>query len=151
MLTTPTIAAGSLAALRHFINHTIILHPILADFTAALIPVSVGSDILSRLTKSTPLRNTAWWTLLYATLITPFTVIAGWVFWDKGDVGDPWMTVHKWLGTSLGVLLFGLFAWRWKIHRDKKPATAAYLLLGIIFVIALIIQGSIGGAKVFSG
>src|SRR4051812_9647620 len=53
------------------------LHPILVNFTAALVPVSVGSDILGRIFGKQTLRDTGWWTCCFAAVITPFTAIAG--------------------------------------------------------------------------
>ncbi len=145
----PMLAAGLIGALRQFVDATK-LHPILVNFTAALVPVSVACDLGGRMRRNESLRATAWWTLLFATIITPFTAIAGWLFWMSDDNGVTGMTVHKWLGTGLAVLLFGLFAWRRRLHRQQRWATAAYLILGLVFVAALIVQGSLGGAQVFS-
>jgi uncharacterized membrane protein len=144
------MAAGIVPALRDFIMATK-LHPILVNFTAALIPVSVGSDIAGRLFKNESLRNTGWWTLLIATSVTPFTAVTGWLFWMKDDVGVTGMTIHKWLGTGLAVLLFALFVWRRYLHRKGRWPTTAYFIIGAIFVAALIFQGYLGGQQVFSG
>jgi uncharacterized membrane protein len=144
------LAAGILPALQQFVSATK-LHPILVNFTAALVPISVASDVAARFFKSESLRNTAWWTLFYATVITPFTAIAGWLFWASDDNGVTGMTIHKWLGTGLAVLLFGLFAWRLKLHQQQRWATIPYLIVGVIFVAALAYQGHLGGVQVFSG
>ncbi len=143
-------AADALSALREFVQ-AVKLHPVLVNFTAALVPVSVGCDLLARLGKHEPLRHTAWWTLLFATLITPFTAITGWLFWDHGDVGVTGMAIHKWLGTSLAVLLVGLFIWRWRLHRKNAWASLGYLIVGLVVVGALVYQGYLGGTQVFSG
>ena len=141
---------GMLPALRQFVNATK-LHPILVNFTAALVPVSVFSDFAGRFVKSESLRHAAWWSLFYATAVTPFTAITGWLFWMPDDNGAAGMTIHKWLGTGLAALLFVLFAWRWKLRRQAKWASVPYLLLGVIFVAALAYQGHLGGTQVFSG
>lgn len=146
----PILGAGILPALKQFVSVTK-LHPILVNFTAALVPVSVASDFIGRIFKQDSLRNTGWWTLLYATLITPFTAITGWLFWMSDDNGVTGMTIHKWLGTSLAVLLFGLFAWRRHFHKTKKAPNIGYFILGAIFVAALAYQGHLGGEQVFSG
>ena len=96
------------------------LHPSLVNFTAALVPVSVASDFLGRLVGAESLRQTAWWTLFYATVVTPFTAITGWLFWMPDDNGASGMTIHKWLGSALAVLLFVLFFWRWKLRRQNQ-------------------------------
>lgn len=146
----PLLAAGILPALQHFVMTTK-LHPILVNFTAALVPVSVGSDFIGRFLKIESLRNTGWWTLFYATVVTPFTAITGWLFWMSDDNGVRGMTIHKWLGTGLALLLFSLFAWRRQLHRRQAWPTLAYLIFGAVFVAALAYQGHLGGEQVFSG
>lgn len=145
----PILGAGVIPALKQFVTVTK-LHPILVNFTAALIPVSVFSDVIGRVRKLEAFRQTAWWTLLYATLITPFTAITGWLFWMDDDVGVTGMTIHKWLGTGFVFLLFGLCAWRWNIHRRKQWPNVAYLVVGFILVVVVAYQGHLGGTQVFS-
>lgn len=151
-MTTPDslLAAGILPALQQFVMTTK-LHPILVNFTAALVPVSVASDFIGRLLQRPSLRATGWWTLLYATAVTPLTAIAGWLFWMSDDNGVTGMTIHKWLGTGLAVLLFGLFAWRWRFQKKQRWPTVPYFILGAVFIAALAYQGYLGGEQVFSG
>lgn len=146
----PVLAAGIISALKQFITVTK-LHPILVNFTAALVPVSVASDFIGRFCKTESLRNTGWWTMFYATIVTPFTAITGWLFWMPDDNGVTGMTIHKWLGTGLAVLLFGLFAWRCKLHRKNQWPPMVYFVVGAIFIAALAYQGHLGGTQVFSG
>lgn len=146
----PILAAGIISALQQFVTVTK-LHPILVNFTAALVPVSVASDLIGRFCKIESLRSTGWWTLFYATIVTPLTAITGWLFWMGDDNGVTGMTIHKWLGTGLAVLLFGLFAWRFNLHRKNQWPTTAYFIVAAIFVAALAYQGHLGGEQVFSG
>lgn len=146
----PILCAGVIPALQKFVMATK-LHPILVNFTAALVPISVFSDFAGRFIKSEPLRYTAWWTMFYATAITPLTAICGWLFWMPDDNGVTGMTIHKWLGTALAALLFVLFAWRCKLRWQGRWATAPYLVAGVIFVAALVYQGYLGGTQVFNG
>lgn len=143
-------ASSALDALRAFVSNTK-LHPILVDFTAALIPTSLGTDIAARILKKDSLRATAWWTMFIGACITPFTVIAGWLFWMKDDVGVTGMTIHKWLGTSLGVLVIGLVIWRWQAYKRNRWPSILYFCVGLLFVAALIVQGHLGGAQTYSG
>lgn len=127
------------------------IHPILVNFTAALLPVSIGSDILGRSFRKQSLQDAAWWTLLYATAITPFTAIAGWLWKRSVVAGLPAETIftHQWLGISLAVAFVILAIWRWSIYSRREPPGAAYLVVALIVVLALIYQGTLGGAMVF--
>lgn len=127
------------------------IHPILVNFTAALIPLAFFSDLLGRIFRRQSLHNAAWWMVLYAAAITPLTVAAGW--WWKHAAGPELpatlITVHQWLGSSAAVLFIVLAVWRWSIHKRNVPPSAAYLVLALIAVLALIYQGSLGGTLVF--
>jgi uncharacterized membrane protein len=127
------------------------IHPILVNFTAALIPASVFSDALGRLLGRASLNHAAWWTLLYATAITPFTAVAGW-FWKKSieaALPPDVIAVHQWLGISLAVAFVILAVWRWTIHRRGKRPGLAYLLLAALVAAALVYQGHLGGSMTF--
>lgn len=126
------------------------IHPILVNFTAALIPVSVGSDIFAKLLDKQSLRDTGWWTLCFAAAITPFTAIAGWLFWTTADDGVPDMTIHKWIGTTLAVLLAGLVLWRWSYFKSNSQPSAFYLLVALAVVGAVAYTGHLGGEQSFS-
>jgi uncharacterized membrane protein len=89
--------------------------------------------------------------LLYAALITPLRAVAGW--WWKSTAGSDLpanlIRVHQWLGTA-AVLLFVLLAvWRWRLQKRGLPPSGAYLACAAIAVVALVYQGSLGGAMVF--
>ena len=133
------------------------LHPIFVNFTAALVPISVMCDVLARLLGSRkPLRDSlraaAWWTLLFGTIITPLTAIAGWMWlYEMGGMDMTDMTVHKWLGTSLAFLFIGLLAWRWRAHRRNEAPGIFYLVVASLVVGVLTLQGHLGGTMSFGG
>src|SRR5438067_802217 len=78
------------------------LHPILVNFTAALLPASFLSDLLGVVLRKEALKSAGWWTLLYAATVTPVTAVAGWLWMrSMGDMDHSEMSVHKWLGTAL--------------------------------------------------
>ena len=145
----PVLAASGYEALYQFVS-TYKIHPILVNFTAALIPVSVVSDILGKSLAKQTLRDTGWWTLCFASIITPFTAIAGWLFWMEDDNGVADMTIHKWLGTTLAMLLVGLVVWRWSFFKSNRWPSIFYLLVALAVVGALIHQGRLGGDQSFS-
>jgi uncharacterized membrane protein len=127
------------------------MHPILVNFTAALVPASVGSDVLGRVMKRQSLHTAAGWMVLFAACVTPLTAITG-LLW-KRKVGEvvpqDILHVHQWLGISVAVLLVGLGTWRWKVYRRDAVPGGAYLAAGVVLVLALIYQGSLGGQMVF--
>ena len=127
------------------------LHPILVNFTAALVPASVGSDLLGKMTRRVSLLHAAWWMLLYAAIVTPITATAGW-FWKRQiEAGLPAAIIsqHQWIGISLAFAFIALAIWRGVIHlRDEKPGVL-YFLLAAVVVAALMYEGNLGGSMVF--
>ncbi len=142
-------AASAYETLHHFVTDYKV-HPILVNFTAALIPVSVASDMLGTLLAKPTLRHTGGWTLCFAALITPLTSAAGWLFWMPDDNGVVGMAIHKWLGTSLAVLVIGLAVWRWWFFKNDRGPSAIYLLVALAIVAGVIVQGHFGGQQTFS-
>lgn len=127
------------------------LHPILVNFTAALLPLALLSDVLGRIFRRAALHTAGFWMVLYAAIITPFTAFAGW--WWKSSVGtqvDPTLiTVHQWLGSAAALLFIVLAVWRWRIYKRDASPGIAYLAFALLVVVALVYQGSLGGAMVF--
>lgn len=127
------------------------IHPILVNFTAALLPLALLSDLLGRIFKRQSLHNAAFWIIVYAACITPFTAAAGW--WWRHSLGAnlpaKLITVHEWLGTAAVFIFIGLGLWRWSIHKRGIAPTVAYLVCALLAVLALVYQGSLGGAMVF--
>jgi len=126
-------------------------HPILVNFTAALLPLALLSDILGLTFRRQSFHNAAWWMSLYAAVITPFTAAAGW-WWRRAQgsaLPAKLIAVHQWLGTAAVVLLVALAIWRWSIHKRDAAPSFPYLMLAAIAVLALVYQGSLGGRMVF--
>jgi uncharacterized membrane protein len=127
------------------------LHPILVNFTAALLPLALLSDLLGRWLKRSSLHSAAAWMVLYAAIITPLTGAAGWWWKSKsaGTLPPDLIAVHEWLGTSLALVFIVLAVWRWRLYRQNVAPTLAYLAVTVVAVLALVYQGSLGGAMVF--
>ena len=127
------------------------IHPILVNFTAALLPLAFLSDLLGLWWKRASLHNAASWMVLYAAVITPLTGAAGW-WWKAKSAGAlpaGVITVHQWLGTSLAALFIVLAVWRWRSYKQGAPPGVGYLIVTAITVLALVYQGSLGGLMVF--
>jgi uncharacterized membrane protein len=126
------------------------LHPILVNFTAALVPVSVASDIGGRLWRRQSLANVGFWTLVYAAAVTPATAFAGWWWMRSMDDMDHWqMPIHMWVGISFAVALPLLALWRFRAFRRGAPASWGYLAVIGALVLALMVQGHLGGMMSF--
>lgn len=127
------------------------IHPILVNFTAALVPISLLCDVLGRAQRKQSLTNAGWWTILFAACITPLTGIAG-LMW-KRSVADmapaDLLRVHQWLGISLAVVLIVLAIWRSRYHSRALSPSVGYLIVAFVAVVALVYQGSLGGAMLF--
>jgi len=127
------------------------LHPILVNFTAALLPLALLSDLLGLWLKRASLHSAAAWMVLYTAIITPLTGAAGW-WWkirSAGALPPELIAVHQWLGTSLALVFIALAVWRWRLYRKNAVPTVAYLAFALVAVLALVYQGSLGGAMVF--
>ena len=127
------------------------IHPILVNFTAALIPVSVFSDVVGKLFRRESLNHAAWWTLLFAAAITPCTALAGW-FWKRAieaALPPDVIAIHQWLGISLAVGFVVLALWRGLLHKRGESPGLGYLLPATLVLAALLYQGHLGGSMTF--
>jgi uncharacterized membrane protein len=127
------------------------LHPILVNFTAALLPLAFLSDLLGNRLKRSSLHSAGAWMVLYAAVITPLTAAAGWWWKSKAAAGLPpeVIAVHQWLGTALAVAFIILATWRWRIYRRDVVPSRGYLGFALLTVLALVYQGSLGGLMAF--
>ena len=67
----------------------------------------------------------------------------------KDDIGVTGMTIHKWLGTSLAIVIVALLLWRWVVYKKDRWPSLIYLFSGILVVAALVYQGHLGGNQSF--
>lgn len=126
------------------------LHPILVNFTAALLPAAFLSDLLGKLLGKKSLTSAGWWMLLYGAVVTPLTALAGWLWLkDMGDMQRGEMLVHQWLGTSLALLFIPLTLWRWRLFRTDQTPGPLYLTVAGVVVAVLTLQGHLGGMMSF--
>jgi uncharacterized membrane protein len=126
------------------------LHPILVNFSAALIPLSFASDALAKILRRDSLATTGWWMLFYAALITPATAATGWWWYHQTQDQDRWeMTYHFWLGFSLVAVVIGAMLWRLRSYRRSQSPSWTYLLAAAVLVAGTVVQGHLGGMMSF--
>jgi uncharacterized membrane protein len=121
------------------------------NFTAALLPLAFLSDLLGRIFRRQGLHTAGLWMMVYEAAITPLTAFAGW-WWKSTEANElpaKLIMVHQWLGTAAALLFIVLAAWRWKFHRRATPPSWTYLVFTFVAFLALVYQGSLGGAMVF--
>jgi uncharacterized membrane protein len=121
----------------------------LVNFTAALIPLSIASDLLGKLTRRESLNHAAWWMLFYAAAITPLTALFGWLWKNSMGTTDQVMFIHQWLGISLAVAFIILASWRGTLYSRSKSPGIPYFLLAALIAAALMYQGHLGGSMAF--
>jgi len=127
------------------------VYPILVNFTAALIPSSIGSDLTGKVSKRTSLSQPGWWMIAIAAIVTPLTAAAG-LLWktDVQAVTPPTLLhLHMWLGICISVFLILLAIWRGVIHSRGQFAGTSYLIIASLLMGALVYQGSLGGLMAF--
>lgn len=126
------------------------LHPILVNYTAALIPASLFSDVLGKLIRRDSISRAAWWMLLYAAALTPLTALAGW-WWKQSMEGGSVqiLFIHQWLGFSLAASFILLAIWRGRLYaRDKSPGVL-YFAFAFLLLMLLVYQAHLGGSMSF--
>lgn len=125
-------------------------HPMLVNFTVALIPVSFLFDLLGAWLAKEQFRSVGWWTLLAAAVVTPFTALAGWLWMRSMDhVEHGQMAVHQWLGISLAIVIVALAAWRGWLQWRGSELGWLYAVSAAIAFGALIYQGELGASMSF--
>jgi uncharacterized membrane protein len=127
------------------------VHPILVNFTAALIPSSIGSDLTGKVSKRTSLSQPGWWMIAIAAIVTPLTAAAG-LLWKKDvqAVTPPTLLhLHMWLGIGISVFLIILAIWRGVIPSRGQFAGTSYIIIASLLMGALAYQGSLGGLMAF--
>ena len=126
------------------------LHPMMIHFPAALLPASLGSDVLGKVMKRPSLRHAAWWMLAFGAASVPLAVLTGWVWLRAREASDgDGLGIHKWLGTSLALVFVPLVVWRWRTHAREGTPGWPYLAAAAVAVGLMIYQAHIGGMMSF--
>lgn len=119
-------------------THSVIVHFPIAFFPAALFTAIVGRR---RPAFGAPVR----FLVIAGGIIAPVAAVLGWLDAMSADP-DQLLTVHRWLGTAVGVGALGLAVWAWrKPEQDRSAGMVAALT---VITVAIIVQGWFGGAIV---
>ncbi len=120
-------------------------HPVIVHFPIAFFPAALFTAVVGRRRPafSAPVQ----FLVVAGGIIAPISAIFGW-FNGGFTVSDPdpLLTVHRWLGTGIGVggLLMAIWAWR----RPWEDRGAGMIIALAIMTIAIVVQGWFGGALV---
>lgn len=119
------------------------LHPVVVHFPIAFFPAALFTAIVGR--RRPAFAAPVQFFVIAGGIIAPIAAILGWFDAMTADSG-PLLTVHRWLGTAIGIGAIPLAIWAW-----RKPAqdrgTGMIVALSVITA-AIIVQGWYGGALV---
>lgn len=119
------------------------LHPVIVHFPIAFFPAALFTAIVGR--RRAAFGKPVQFLVIAGGIIAPIAAILGWLDAMSADP-DPLLTVHRWLGTAIGIGGFSLAAWAWrKPGQDRGTAMIAGLA---VITVAIVVQGWYGGALV---
>src|ERR1043166_4953694 len=130
------------------------IHMIVVHFPIALLPVSLGLDVLGRVFGSRDLHAAGRWTLWIGTLAAGAAVWSGLEGADDvhayvTDAADELMDLHQ--NLQLGTLgaAIGLSLWRLVARPFPDRGSLVYLLIALAMNVNLVVASDLGGQMVF--
>ena len=119
------------------------LHPIIVHFPIAFFPAALFTAIVGR--RRPAFAAPVQFLVVAGGIIAPIAAILGWLDAMSADP-DPLLTVHRWLGTSIGVagLALAIFA----LRRPQAYRGRGMIAVLTIVTVAIVVQGWLGGALV---
>ena len=119
------------------------LHPIIVHFPLAFFPAALFTAIAGR--RRPAFAAPVQFLVIAGGIIAPIAAVLGWLDAINADP-DPLLTVHRWLGTVIGIGGLGLGVWAWR--RPDAYRGSAMMTALIALTAAIIVQGWFGGALV---
>lgn len=118
-------------------------HPVIVHFPIAFFPAALFTAIVGR--RRPAFAAPVQFLVVAGGIIAPIAAIFGWLD-AMGAEPDRLLTVHRWLGTGIGVggLLLAIWAWR----RPWEDRGAGMIVALSVMTIAIVVQGWFGGALV---
>ena len=120
-------------------------HPVIVHFPIAFFPAALFTAVVGRRRPafSAPVQ----FLVVAGGIIAPVSALFGWFNggFSLSD-SDPLLTVHRWLGTAIGIggLALAVWAWRRPWEDRRGPMIAALAIMTAMIVV----QGWYGGALV---
>ena len=119
------------------------LHPAIVHFPLAFFPAALLTAIVGR--RRPAFARPVRFLVVAGGIIAPIAALLGWLGSLNADPGSI-LTVHRWLGTAVGVAGLALALWAWKCPSEARRSGMIWALAAI--TAALIVQGWYGGALV---
>lgn len=126
------------------------IHPLLTDFPAAFLPISVVLNLASR--RWSNLRQVAWITMLIGTAGAILAFITGDAIAEQLPTAlRALVQPHQILAILTTLFFLGLSIWQWRAQRNHQDVmgSLAFQILSVVGLILLIITGMYGGSLVF--
>lgn len=119
------------------------LHPVIVHFPIAFFPAALLTAIVGR--RRPAFAAPVQFMVVAGGIIAPIAAVLGWLDAMSADP-DPLLTVHRWLGTAIGIGGLGLGLWALlRPGQDRGPG----MILGLgLMTAAIVVQGWYGGALV---
>lgn len=144
MMIKPT-DRSSMSLAERFMDWLGRFHPIIVHFPIAFFPAALFTAVVGRRRQafSAPVQ----FLVVAGGIIAPISALLGWFNggWTLTDT-DLLMSVHRWLGTGIGVGGALLAAWAWR--RPWEDRGTGMILSLTLMTIAIAVQGWFGGALV---
>ncbi|HEY5721684.1 MAG TPA: DUF2231 domain-containing protein [Allosphingosinicella sp.] len=119
------------------------LHPIIVHFPIAFFPAAFFTAIVGR--RRPAFAKPVQFLVVAGGTIAPIAALLGWLDAIGADP-DLVLTVHRWLGTAIGIAGAMLAVWAWKRPEEDRRPGMVWALAAI--TAAIIVQGWYGGALV---
>lgn len=119
------------------------LHPVIVHFPIAFFPAALFTAVAGR--RRPAFGKPVQFLVVAGGILAPVAAILGWLDAANADPG-PLLTVHRWLGTAVGVGGSGLAIWAAR-KPDQSRSSGMIIALAVITG-AIVVQGWYGGALV---
>lgn len=118
-------------------------HPVIVHFPIAFFPAALFTAIVGRRRPAfgAPVR----FLVIAGGIIAPVAAVLGWLDAMSADPVQL-LTVHRWLGTAVGVGALGLAVWA--CRKPEQDRSAGMIAALTVITVAIIVQGWFGGAIV---